>query len=89
MTPERTLWLRVLMTVHTDLTSRNRHATPDRMTAERWVGNYPGWEFRRICALCELDPDMVHAWFRRIIDLPLDQREHSLFYVAERKREAA
>lgn len=89
MSPERSLWLKVLMTVHADLTSRGVQSQPERTSAERWVGAFPSREFCTVCALCGLDPHVVHAWLKAIVDLPIERRGKSLFFAKEADHDKA
>jgi|TARA_R100000935_G_scaffold38432_1_gene59648 hypothetical protein len=64
--PERQLWRHVLYAVFFDLESASEHNFQNRVFAERWVGNYPSRDFRMVCDLAGLDPELVHAQFKKL-----------------------
>jgi len=75
---ERDIWQAVLIRVIRDLCPNGYSGHQDRLSAERWVGTYPGADFRQVCTLADIDPDCAHRFFLALCALPVGERRRRL-----------
>ena len=73
----RALWASVLLTALRDLCKPHPRA-PERAAVERWVGTWPGRDFRAVCTMAGLDPRVVHHEMTKIMALPVTERRSRL-----------
>ena len=73
----RALWASVLLTALRDLCKPHPRA-PERAAVERWVGTWPGRNFRAVCTRAGLDPRVVHHEMTKIMALPVTERRRHL-----------
>ena len=71
---ELALWQNVLLSVVVDLCAQGGRHKDARITAERWVGNYPSRDFRLVCILAGFEPEAVWPMLRRLAKLPAEER---------------
>ena len=71
---ELALWQNVLLSVVVDLCAQGGRHKAARITAERWIGDYPSRDFRQVCTLAGFEPEAVWPMLRRLAKLPAEER---------------
>ena len=75
---ERELWSAVILMATADLCTDGpgtRGTGPvDRYRAEKWVGNYPNRNFRMVCHMAGVDPEVIHPQLKAVVAMPMHER---------------
>ena len=71
---ELALWQNVLLSVVVDLCAQGGRHKFARITAERWIGDYPSRDFRQVCTLAGFEPEAVWPMLRRLAKLHVEER---------------
>ena len=69
------LWRTVLIQLLKDLTLSDTARPAVRRPAEFWIGTYPSREFCFVCHHAGLEVERTHAFFRRICQIPHEDRK--------------
>lgn len=72
---ERALWQNVLLSVVVDLCAQGGRHKDARITAQRWIGDFPSRDFRLVCFLAGFEPEAVWPVLHRLAQLPVEKRK--------------
>ena len=73
--PEQQLWAAVVLSAVNDLSGTwNKEGRSKVAEIASWVGSYPRRDFTFVCSSAGLDVDAAHKFFRRLLDMPSQER---------------